>query len=476
MVLSLSFNNVKKSYFNIERGKRRSIFAPIVRKLVSIPHKPGAMLSSTDTDVRYIQQPFFIEGIDKFNLRKLEEDLSAWLITDEPKPLVFDDEPDRIYYAVVDGRIETDDVAANMGRGTITFLCLDPYKYGVQNESSVTAVSNPFVIRNEGTVQTHPTFEITLKAATTYLDIIGDTDYMRIGDPLLVEQTAFQKYEKLLNADGSNLTGWATAGFTPDGGAKAGTMSTSNGDFVASDFGTGAAWHGPAMSRSAGATMTNYIVHAYFDVRSTSGQRPRSEVYLLDDLNAIIGKISVVCRRATGECDVEINIRNGAKSYYMFADKWTFRDFFGYISITKEGNVFTGQIAQQGYDSNGNLYTRAKKIFTFNDLNSEYQKSLSSVGMHIGMHGTTPTPTQAKIRGLEVSRINQQTGVPYIGESGDVFIFDHKTSKITKNGDPFMLKDFGSRFFYLKKGDNIFVANPPSVISNIKVTWRDAYL
>lgn len=135
MLFSLSFNGIKKDYLICERGKRRSAFAPIKRNLLTVLGMPGAHLESTDTEVRVIQQPITINAKDRLDQRKLEEDLSDWLVTDQPVELIFDDEPDRVYYAVVDGSLDIEDIA-RFGKGTITFICPDPYKYGEEQTIS----------------------------------------------------------------------------------------------------------------------------------------------------------------------------------------------------------------------------------------------------------------------------------------------------------------------------------------------------
>ena len=48
MLLSFTFNGVKKKYIIAEMGKRRSAFAPITRNLLRIPNMPGAYLQNSD--------------------------------------------------------------------------------------------------------------------------------------------------------------------------------------------------------------------------------------------------------------------------------------------------------------------------------------------------------------------------------------------------------------------------------------------
>ncbi|MCA1058121.1 phage tail family protein [Rossellomorea aquimaris] len=475
MLFSFSFDGIKKEYVICEMGKRRSAFAPIKRNLLYVPHRPGALIESTTRDIRVIEQPITINGKDRYDVRRLEEDLADWLITSDSKPLIFDDEPDRIYYAVVDGSLDIEDMA-RFGKGTITFICADPNKYGEYHGNLYTNFTSPILLRNNGTESTPPSFRFVLSKPTSFLDIIGDEDYMRIGQPVSVDETPFNKYTRLLTGNGENMTGWSSALFSPDGGTNSGTMLADGYDYYVNDFGSGASWHGPTLSRSTSQVASDYLVRAYFNVGNDSKQRARTEIYLLNSSSEVIGKIAVVLRKSTGGVDVEINLRNGQNSKYIVSKDWKYSDFFGYMDIMKEGQKFVMSISQQGINGDGSNYTKHKEEFPFNDLNNEFQADLAAIGMHIGTHGSSPTPTKARIRLVEASKINQQSkGVPYIGDVGDVFEFNMASSAIKKNGEEFTKKDFGARFFHLKKGDNAFVVNPSDAIAELKVDWRDAY-
>src|SRR5690606_13297027 len=121
--------------------------------------------SFTQTQVREITVPVFIKANDISDLQKVKEDLAEWLIHDEPKELVFKDEPDRIYYAVVDGELDLDELV-RWGQGIITFICPDPYKYGP--EKTVETTSDTFIVENEGTAETEPIIELTATEKATF--------------------------------------------------------------------------------------------------------------------------------------------------------------------------------------------------------------------------------------------------------------------------------------------------------------------
>jgi predicted phage tail component-like protein len=439
-----------------------------------IPGRDGLMESSELTSAeKEITVKYKITDMTNEGFRQRYNRLNAFL-QGSKKELIFTDESASFNATMSSNDVPEED--SNILIGSITFLCSDPNKYGGVKDPIFTNLAIPITLHNGGTVLTPPTFRFVLSQPTTYLDIIGDEDYMRIGRPVTVDQTPFQKYTKILTANGDSMTGWANALFAPDGGTNSGTMEADGLDYYATSYGSGSAWHGPTKSQSTSETGSDYLIRAFFNVGNNPSQRARTEVYLLNASSQVIGKVSVILRKSTGGVDVEINLRNGANSKYIVSMDWTYSDFFGYMDIEKEGTEFKFSIAQQGPKEDGSNYTRHKQTFSFNDLNNEFQQDLAAVGMHIGTHSNFPTPSKARIRLIEVYKINiQPEGIPYIGEAGDVFEFNHKESKIFKNGDPFKGKDFGARFFHLQKGDNVFVVNPSNVVSEVQAIWRDAY-
>lgn len=126
---SFSFGGVKKPYIESVFGGRKRQVYNLKRNFLYVPGRPGAYFESTDIDVKVIEEEVILIAQDREDLQKIKEDLAAWLITDEPKELIFDDEPDRVYYALVDGTFDPDDFV-NLGSGTITFVVPDGCKYG----------------------------------------------------------------------------------------------------------------------------------------------------------------------------------------------------------------------------------------------------------------------------------------------------------------------------------------------------------
>ncbi|MFN2746973.1 distal tail protein Dit [Bacillus sp. z60-18] len=128
--MSFSFNGIKKDFVRLMYdGTERPIWSEVERELITIPGRPGAFLSETTTKVREITTAVWISDVP--DLQKAKEEVAAWLVTDEPAPLIFPDEKDRTYYAVVNGTTQLEEIFKT-GKGKITFICPDPYKYGAE--------------------------------------------------------------------------------------------------------------------------------------------------------------------------------------------------------------------------------------------------------------------------------------------------------------------------------------------------------
>src|SRR5699024_10290918 len=129
MSSNFTFNNIKKPYIRILEMER-PYWAPIKRNKTKVPHKIGEKVSGKEIEGLVIPVKLRIEGDSKDDLLDKTEEMADWLITDEEKPLVFDDRPNRTYYALVEGDAIPDQEIVSCSTLKINFLCPDPRKYG----------------------------------------------------------------------------------------------------------------------------------------------------------------------------------------------------------------------------------------------------------------------------------------------------------------------------------------------------------
>src|SRR5690625_1450998 len=135
--MSFEFNGVRKEYVEGVSGPGLSPWAPVEREFYEVPSMPGAwMKSKRIVKPRPLPIAVEIQGDSYWDYQKIKEDFALWLLHDEPKPLIRDAESDRIYYAVVDGKFDPEEIVS-VGYGTIPFICPDPYKYSDLKELNI---------------------------------------------------------------------------------------------------------------------------------------------------------------------------------------------------------------------------------------------------------------------------------------------------------------------------------------------------
>jgi predicted phage tail component-like protein len=482
----LTFNGTHNSQYPITiKSKKRPFFAPINLTFQYIQGRPGALLQSKETDILTIPVDVLIEGIDSSDYRKVLRDVKGWLITDQAKELVFDDDPSITYFGILSGKTDLDELV-RIGEGTIYFICPDSYEYGSErrqiiNDPTVTN-ENP-LITNTGTTETFPRFKATIQKPITFLDIISPEDYMRIGNPVAVDETPIEREQLILHDTLASTTGWG-AGSQVDGGVVAGTMASDGNNFIVSDYGVGTnQWHGPALKTSLSEALQDFKLEARVKLDNLGGGVGRIEVYLLDANNAIIGKISVrdswpEGKRMWGETRAG-TLDAGHKfmsEYYDYPHKWN--PFDGLLRVQRVGNKWESYITLIFPDGKHSYWNTR----TYIDVDSKYMQQITQVQLHIAAFtptsGTQYKVTDNRISDLKVYKINTNTEkqIPYIAVAGDVIEFDHSKSLITKNGEDFLSeKDFAANFFPLGVGDTE-IAVQPSDAAVVEAVWKPRWL
>src|SRR5690606_32878329 len=249
-----------------------------------------ALLSYTDVQVRVITVPVLVKAENISDLQKVKEVMADWLVHDEPKELIFKDEPDRVYYALVDGELELDEIFST-GRGEITFICPDPYKYGpekvYQNDQDT------FIIENEGTAPTKPIFELTCKQPVTFAMVSDGERYNMIGRPADVDVDVVNERILKLEERGETLNEWTTSGARVDG-TVSGQFGTDGTGIIVLNYGTGPRWHGPALIREVDPIQDFEIEMQCRVDTSQPNQTFRIGFYLFDEYMNDIGKMAVM--------------------------------------------------------------------------------------------------------------------------------------------------------------------------------------
>lgn len=162
-----SFNGGHTSAYNLTvLNIKRSLHAPVKPRLITAPGKAGAYnFNNPDIDMLVFDVQVLLLERGNREYHETRRKIARWLFTEEEKPLVFDDEPDKTYLAMLSGETNIDRFGSS-GTATIIFVCSDPYARG---ETKTQRIANPGMVflregvryRNDGSIVTgnHPVFK-----------------------------------------------------------------------------------------------------------------------------------------------------------------------------------------------------------------------------------------------------------------------------------------------------------------------------
>src|SRR5699024_1797527 len=357
----------------------------------------------------------------------VKEDLAEWLIHDEPKTLVFKDEPDRVYYAVVDGSLDLDELV-RWGQGVITFLCPDPYKYG--QERTLRFPADAVVIENKGTAEANPIFELTAKKKTTFAMVTkGDEEYNLIGQPADDDVQVVDTRTSVLYENGSTLSTWSTASldmldshFVKRIG---GTMTTDDAGIRANGYGTGDKLHGPAIYKEIN-PIQHFEIETTFDIISRREEENfRIGVNFLDENMNMLGTIAIkdnsrVFNRRVPLARYGPYRGSGNGNGYLVGDSQANdkarETTLSYLHAKRVGKRFDFYIGEWMNQKHIRRWSGS-----YNDKENKFQGRLKYITLYIASFADRVTPARLRINSVEVFRLDSVTvdQTPYILYPGD---------------------------------------------------------
>ncbi|QGH35129.1 hypothetical protein GI584_14225 [Gracilibacillus salitolerans] len=481
----ITFNGITKPWLHALEGRQKSPFPPVNNNLLRVSGMPGAYVESTDTDILYITQPIgYVVKDDEDALAKKDE-LAEWFITKETVPLEFSDEPGRTYYAKVEGGISDFRKFSNQRKGTVTFVCPDPYGYS--KEKQATFPSDTVTLTNQGTAEADPIFELEVLEPVTFAMIQNHLDqYVMIGQPVDEDgnEEIVDTKTSVLYENGSTIDDWSTANLDMVDSNFidiSGAMGADGSGVRPTNFGSGDKMHGPAVFKEISNAIQDFEIEASLDINSEREiENWRMEIYFQDENMNMLGKLGVkdnnrnYLRRhglgRVGPYEDSTTRYAISSSNYLYDDS---RDLtLMYLRVRREGKRYTFYIAQWF-----NLkHTRALTA-TYNDVNNNFQGRLKYITLFIGKYQDRPTPSRVRMNSVEVFELKTTTEdqTPYIVYPGDIITFDHKNEETLLNGeDATDLKQFGASYFSLAKGENQLIVHPGESF-NTGVRFRERY-
>ncbi|HIH1382481.1 TPA: distal tail protein Dit [Staphylococcus pseudintermedius] len=454
--------------------------------------RPGGVLSHIKESVRTIEVNLLIDAYGTGRtLEDIVDEVVSWLTTNEPVPLIFDREPDKIYYAMTTGGLDPS-YFVTFAKVKANFVCLDPYKYAVDGNQN-TAISDAVSVVNSGTADTPVIVEArALQNSNYYMISKGDEDYFMIGDDDL--DKPLKDYSPLILEDESQtLSGWnkqSTIDFTDNqtGGKVGGSFIVSDSKqsfYLNNDSVSGNGWNGAMYKRSFSKQAQDFTTTVKFGINQKNKCAVRFAQYIYDSDNRVIASIGYTnpnAKQAIGTIIVTLFDQSGnQQTIYKYKNNpslYKLDSFVVYIRLTRKDDVFT----VKSWKYKEFPYPLRKKAFDeherqFVDGGNFYQRPVVALSLYSAKNGSNNVMPLyifgTYTRELLPRPINARD---MIIKKGDLITIDMATKNVLVNEESFLSeKTFGSNYFNVDKGHTELVINPPGIFDTT-VKWQDRFL
>ncbi|MEB8573035.1 phage tail family protein [Bacillus cereus] len=482
-----SFNGKSNPNVIPLQGKKRPAWAPLERTFLEVPHYPGGRLIRTRTKMRKIIVPvaLFYESMEE--AEKLKEEIADWLITDQPQELIFDDEKDRTYLAVIDESFDPQQLV-NLGEGVLTFICEMPYKLGPTRTVEFQANERGLVanIQNKGSLESNPIIEIEVTKPATFLDVWNGDNYFRIGWPLRMDQVPVERNQRVMWDEMSTTIGWTDVPNAEDmvgGGAfKVDAGSRLVPVYLGETNIKG--WHGCIAKKNIPqGPLQDFIMQAYVGVRSSHpDQMGRVEIGLLDENSDYVARISMndvhwQAEQNTGFAKLG-NKKKPAGERVLINEPGdhptTWNQYRGRLWLARTGNRWEAYISKFLWNTEKD---DSERFVVWEDENNVNMDKVAQVQISISQFSDNMFCTDMSIDDLKIWKVNMNTqdNPPYIFDVGDKVVIDTERSLVSINGKKVInLKDIFSDYPVVSKGSNKLEIMP-SDVGIAKVTYRERY-
>jgi len=197
--MTVMFNEEELSkYLYVTDGLNRGIIGDRTNTTVKVGRSNGEHFLDTTLGMRKIVVPFYMDKNDK----KAIEEIVRILNVDEPKRLIFGDEPDWYYNAIPDGEISFTQLEKE-GSGTITFVAPDMYKYSTTTKTfnNKTGNKNEILFDNNSNATALINVEVKAKGDNGFVGLAMNGNVVQVGKPTQVDGEIFDDAEVLIHGD-----------------------------------------------------------------------------------------------------------------------------------------------------------------------------------------------------------------------------------------------------------------------------------
>lgn len=454
---------------------RTPMFPAISQTLLTVPGRAGSYDFGNVIGNRTITFDYFIIYTNKADLMTKIRQFGEWLYSENAEQLELIKDPNKFYYAKVTGETSySEDIRA--GRGTVTFLCTDPYVYAAEQTQNLD-VDGITTITNNGGTDATPVLEYTFNQDTTYFSVDTGNDRMVFGT---AEQagvtTPTPKRITILSDTMDTTTGW-TGAIGIDEGALNGAITSQSGQFRLTTLGSGSGWHGAALTKGLSEEVQDFTLEMFVSLSANNvNQLAKIEAYLYSINDICVGKLSFTDYYASSNdpiFEARAGTLGGGNKFATTKGNvkvGSYSDFYGRLTLQRIGNKWWAEIAKRNVATNS-YFGRWSKSYVGGTISKVAKVQVAIFGF--GSYGLNSTCGIESLYFHKENVIDPNTQAPIIFTNGDQLIIDSAKGIVTKNGDPcYELLDGFSTFPILKKGANTITSNPLVTSGTIKFQER----
>ncbi|MGR3742110.1 distal tail protein Dit [Companilactobacillus sp. DQM5] len=359
MAFKVFFNGYDLSkYLNVVWGFSRDIISDRTNTVQKVGNNSGSILLDSTIESKTIKMPFIMLNKNLDTIDKLAKILNV----SEEKELVFEDQTDRIFFAIPTGSIDFDELR-NSGKGTINWLVTDSHSHAAQstkvdNFSNSSSPTNTVKFFNNGTDKTPIKVSAEMLSDNGFLGLTLGNRFYQIGNPQEVDGTYFDNSEELVKGDPMPTSNQGEINkpnfevIPPEQGnlKLGGTIGTNQWKQLFADgFGDDSyeGPHGPSITFKLPADSSKKEGSKDFEFRWHSAFRPTN----LNQLGEMTATIHDESGRAlasmafnnltTLTTDTTVRFDINGKSYFNQVIPNMPKGFEGHAKIIKSGNQFT---------------------------------------------------------------------------------------------------------------------------------------
>lgn len=187
---------LSKYLYVVADGFDRSVIGDRTNTTVKVGHAVGETFLDTTKGMRKITMPFYINKDIPDALEKIAQIVNV----EEPKQLIFGDEPDWYYSAIIDGTLSFTRLERE-GSGTITWLVPDMYKHAVNSTtySNDGANKSQILFTNNSNAPTPVNVEVDMKGDNGFIGLVLNNNIYQVGIPQQVDGVKYDDAEVLIN-------------------------------------------------------------------------------------------------------------------------------------------------------------------------------------------------------------------------------------------------------------------------------------